>query len=116
VDIAAQMVDLTQYQTGVPHKSFARRGQGHALAIAMEQTGSKMIFKIFDPIAGGGQRKMRFFGPTGQAARIANVDHELQIGQIKMVRHRVFSTLIIQKAEVNETPMVKNPALGHIID
>ena len=58
---------------------------------------------------------MRFFGPTGQAAGVANIDHQLQVGQIKMVGHRVFSTLIIQKAEVNETPMVKNPALGHII-
>jgi len=28
----------------------------------------------------------------------------------------MFGTLIIQKVEVNETPMVKNPALGHIID
>ena len=58
---------------------------------------------------------MRFFSPARQAARIANVDHELQVGQIKMVGHRVFSTLIIQKAEVNETPMVRNLALGHII-
>lgn len=58
---------------------------------------------------------MRFFGPAGQAARIANIDHELQVGQIKMVGHRMLDTLIIQKAEVNESPMVKNLALRHII-
>jgi hypothetical protein len=74
-----------------------------------------MIFKILDPVTGGGQRQMRFFSPARQAACVANVDHQLQVGQIKVVGHRVFGTLIIQKAEVNETPMVKNPALGHII-
>ena len=58
---------------------------------------------------------MRFLSTTGQAARIANVDHELQVGQIKMVGHRMLGTLIIQKAEVNESPMVKNLVLGHII-
>ena len=81
----------------------------------MKQARAEVIFEVFDPIAGCGQRKMRFFGPAGQAACIADVDHQLQVGQIKMVGHRVLSTLIIQKAEVNETPMVKTLALGHII-
>ena len=58
---------------------------------------------------------MRFFGPAGEAACVANIDHELQVGQIKMVGHRMLGTLIIQKAEVNESPMVKNLALRHII-
>jgi hypothetical protein len=32
-----------------------------------------------------------------------------------VIGHDVMDTLINQKAEVNETPMVKNLALGHII-
>lgn len=57
---------------------------------------------------------MGLFSTTRQAAGVADVDDELQIRQVKMIRHIFGSLLINEKARVNQTSIVKTDTMGHI--
>jgi hypothetical protein len=69
----------------------------------VKKSRTKVIFKIFDAVACRWQRKVGLFSATRQTACIANIDNQLQIRQIEVVRHRGGSLLINEKARVNQT-------------
>jgi hypothetical protein len=46
---------------------------------------------------------MGLFSTTRQAAGVSDIHNQLQVRQVKMVRHRVGSLLSIEKVRVNQT-------------
>ena len=88
-------------------KGLAGGSQSDALAVAMEKPGSEMLLEVFHPVAGRRQRQVRFFGTTCQAAHLAYVDDELQVGQVKMVGHR--SNVVTEggSSEIEKPELIK---------
>src|SRR5690606_11962950 len=99
--VAAQVLKLTQHNTGMAYKSLARRRQCDPLAIAIEQCSTQMIFQVLDTVAGRRQRQKRTLRTFGHALGARHIDHQLHIRQIKVHGHIDDSIAIISSKLAN---------------
>jgi len=88
-------------------KRLAGGGERYALTVAMKQPGSEMLLQVFHPVAGSRQGQVRFFRATCQAARLANVDDELQVGQVEVVGHRSNVVKECGSSELEKPELIK---------
>src|SRR5690554_3073865 len=95
LDIAPQVLQLTQDHTGVLDEGLAGWRKGYALTAAVQQGGAQMTFEIFNAVAGRRQRKKGSFGPFCHAVSARDVHHKLHVSQVEVHGHVAFSSKLV---------------------